>query len=177
MLTDPKLRSQVDALWDKFWTGGLSNPLDVIEQFSYLLFLKRLDDRENAAERQAKRKGTTYQPSVKKEMRWGYWTQMKAEEALSHLKNVVFPGLVELADVKSSFGDASRMKGAQCKINKAGLLIEACNLIDQMKIAEQNQDLRQGESVCLCWVTCSLRGAVDSSARRGTSSPCRVLSA
>jgi len=89
---------------------------------------------------QAKRKGTTYQPSVKKEMRWGYWTQMKAEEALSHLKNVVFPGLVELADVKSSFGEY--MKGAQCKINKAGLLIEACNLIDQMKIAEQNQDVQ-----------------------------------
>jgi type I restriction enzyme M protein len=109
-----------------------------------------LDDRENAAERQAKRKGTRYQPSVKREMRWGYWTQMKAEEALSHLKNVVFPGLVELADEKSSFGDASRMKGAQCKINKAGLpvlsnvegLIEACNLIDQMKIAEQNQDVQ-----------------------------------
>ena len=142
MLTDPKLRSQVDALWDKFWTGGLSNPLDAIEQFSYLLFLKRLDDRENAAERQAKRKGTTYQPSVKKEMRWGYWTQMKAEEALSHLKNVVFPGLVELSPtgVKSSFGEY--MKGAQCKINKAGLLIEACNLIDQMKIAEQNQDVQ-----------------------------------
>jgi len=36
MLTDPKLRSQVDALWDKFWTGGLANPLDAIEQFSYL---------------------------------------------------------------------------------------------------------------------------------------------
>ena len=65
---------------------------------------------------------------------------MKAEEALSHLKNVVFPGLVELADVKSSFGEY--MKGAQCKINKAGLLIEACNLIDQMKIAEQNQDVQ-----------------------------------
>jgi len=35
MLTDPKLRSQVDALWDKFWTGGLSNPLDAIERFLY----------------------------------------------------------------------------------------------------------------------------------------------
>ena len=35
MLTDPKLRSQVNALWDKFWTGGLSNPLDAIEQISY----------------------------------------------------------------------------------------------------------------------------------------------
>src|SRR5512133_695471 len=100
MLTDPKLRSQVDALWDKFWTGGLSNPLDAIEQFSYLLFLKRLDDRENAAERQAKRRADgggrgaaalrPYEPKIPKEMRWGYWTQMKAEEALSHLKNVVF---------------------------------------------------------------------------------------
>jgi hypothetical protein len=49
MLTDPKLRAQVDALWDKFWTGGLSNPLDAIEQFSYFLFtvpkafIRRLD--------------------------------------------------------------------------------------------------------------------------------------
>ena len=34
MLTDPKLRSQVDALWDKFWTGGLANPLDAIEQLT-----------------------------------------------------------------------------------------------------------------------------------------------
>ncbi len=114
--------------------------MDAIEQFSYLLFLKRLDDRENAAERQAKRKGMIYQPKVPKELRWGYWTQMKAEESLQHLKNVVFPKLVELADKKSSFGEY--MKGAQCKINKAGLLIEACNLIDQMKIAEQNQDVQ-----------------------------------
>src|SRR5215510_164853 len=140
MLTDPKLRSQVDALWDKFWTGGLANPLDAIEQFSYLLFLKRLDDRENAAERQAKRKGTAYQPKVPKEMRWGYWTQMKAEEALRHLKQVVFPNLVNLSDGGSSFGEY--MKGAECKISKASLLIEACNLIDQMKISEQNQDVQ-----------------------------------
>jgi hypothetical protein len=48
---------------------------------------------------------------VSKEMRWGYWTQMKAEEALSHLKNVAFPGLVELAPAgdKSSF--SGYMKG------------------------------------------------------------------
>ena len=139
MLTDPKLRAQVDALWDKFWTGGLANPLDAIEQFSYLLFLKRLDDRENASERQAKRKGIAYQPRVPAEMRWGFWTQMKAEEALKHLKTVVFPNLVSLGDEKSSFGEYK--KGAECKISKASLLIEACNLIDQMKISEQNQDI------------------------------------
>ena len=203
MLTDPKLRSQVDALWDKFWTGGLSNPLDAIEQFSYLLFLKRLDDRENAAERQAKRKGTAYQPkawaeqgrSLPKEMRWGYWTQMKAEEALSHLKSVVFPGLVNLAEDTSSF--AEYMKGAQCKaFGKAELpalsegsssdlcvlrpeaegLIEACNLIDQMKIAEQNQDVQGDASagsaqvyMSICWVTCSLPPVGD--LRRGAEHP------
>ncbi len=61
MFTDPKLHSQVDSLWEKFWTGGRANPLDAIEQFLYLLFLKQLEDRENAAERQAKRKGERYQ--------------------------------------------------------------------------------------------------------------------
>ncbi|MEJ5202009.1 MAG: type I restriction-modification system subunit M N-terminal domain-containing protein, partial [Anaerolineales bacterium] len=138
MLTDPKLRSQVDSLWDKFWTGGLANPLDAIEQFSYLLFLKRLDDRENAAEKQAKRKGTKYQPKVPKEMRWGYWTKFPAEEMLNHLKKVIFPQLSSLSDGDSSF--AEYMRGAECKINKPSLLVEAVNLIDEMKISEQNQD-------------------------------------
>src|SRR5919108_3037511 len=140
MLTDPKLRSQVDALWDKFWTGGLANPLDAIEQFSYLLFLKRLDDRENAAERQSKRKGITYQPKVPTEMRWGYWTKLKAEEALSHLKGEVFPWLRQLGESGSSF--EVYMKSAECKINRPSLLIEACNLIDQMQISQQNQDVQ-----------------------------------
>ena len=148
MLTDPKLRSQVDALWDKFWTGGLANPLDAIEQFSYLLFLKRLDDRENAAERQAKRKGTPYQPkawteqgrSLPPEMRWSVWKQMKADEMLKHLKAVIFPKLATLSDGDSSF--SQYMKGAECKINKPSLLVEAVNLIDEMRISEQNQDVQ-----------------------------------
>jgi len=138
MLTDPKLRSQVDALWDKFWTGGLTNPLDAIEQFSYLLFLKRLDDRENAAERQAKRKGTAYQSKIPQEMRWGVWKQKKAEEMLKHLKGEVFPWMAKLSNGESSFGQY--MRGAECKINKPSLLVEAVNLIDEMKISEQNQD-------------------------------------
>ena len=70
MLTDPQLRSQVDQLWDKLWTGGLSNPLDAIEQLSYLLFLKRLDDVEDQKERQAKRQGQLYMPAIPLELRW-----------------------------------------------------------------------------------------------------------
>jgi type I restriction enzyme M protein len=140
MLTEPKLRSQVDSLWDKFWTGGLANPLDAIEQFSYLLFLKQLEDRENAAERQAKRRGTAYEPRVPKEMRWSYWTQLKAEESLDHLKKQVFPNIVKLAAEQSSF--AQYMRNAECKISRPSLLIEACKLIDQMDISSQNQDVQ-----------------------------------
>lgn len=39
----PDIRPKVDALWNAFWTGGISNPLEVIEQITYLLFLRRLD--------------------------------------------------------------------------------------------------------------------------------------
>ena len=43
MLTG-EIRNQVDQIWNAFWSGGVSNPLSVIEQITYLLFIKRLDD-------------------------------------------------------------------------------------------------------------------------------------
>jgi len=142
MLTDPKLRSQVDSLWDKFWTGGLANPLDAIEQFSYLLFLKQLEDRENQAERQAKRRGEPWQSRVPKEMRWSYWSQLPAEASLDHLKKEVFPNIVNLAPSGEINSFGQYMRNAECKISKPSLLIEACKLIDQMDISSQNQDVQ-----------------------------------
>lgn len=52
-----ELRSKVDKLWETFWSNGISNPISVIEQISYLLFLKRLDDLELAKEKKARRTG------------------------------------------------------------------------------------------------------------------------
>src|SRR6266446_7040423 len=49
------IRNQIDALWNAFWTGGISNPLEVIEQITYLLFLKRLDDLHTLEENKASR--------------------------------------------------------------------------------------------------------------------------
>jgi len=140
MLTDPKLRSQVDQLWDKLWTGGLSNPLDAIEQLSYLFFLKRLDDVENRNERQAQRRGQLYLPRIPMEMRWGHWTHFKAEDALKHVKEEVFPWFKEMGEGGSSF--ERYMKNAEFKINKPSLLIEACQMINQMQISAQNQDVQ-----------------------------------
>ena len=135
MLTDPKLRSQVDALWDKFWTGGLSNPLDAIEQFSYLLFLKRLDDaRERSASGRPSAAGQPYQPAVPAEMRWGHWTQARGRRGAAAIsRRRSSPGSRTLGEAGSSF--ERYMENAECKINKPSLLIEACKLIDQMQIS------------------------------------------
>ena len=140
MLTSPKLKSQVDALWDKLWSGGLSNPMDAIEQFSYLLFFKRLDDAENLRERQASRRGNAYQAQIESDLRWGYWTKLPAKDALKHVKEQVFPSFKEMGGEGSSF--EQYMQNAEFKINKSTLLIEACNAIDEMQISSQNQDVQ-----------------------------------
>jgi len=53
------LRNQIDRLWDSFWSGGISNPLEVIEQITYLLFLRRLDELQQLEENKANRLGGT----------------------------------------------------------------------------------------------------------------------
>ena len=140
MLSDAKLKSQVDQLWDKFWTGGLTNPLDAIEQFSYLLFLKRIDEAENRKQRLAERLKKPYEPTLKPELRWSHWTNLAADEALRFLKETIFPALRKLGESDSSF--QLYMQNAECKINKPSLLIEACKLIDNMEIAQQQQDVQ-----------------------------------
>lgn len=54
-MINSQVRGQVDALWNAFWTGGISNPLEVIEQITYLLFLKRLDDLHTLEENKSAR--------------------------------------------------------------------------------------------------------------------------
>src|SRR5436190_4284892 len=141
MLTDTTLRSAVEALWDKLWSGGLANPLDAIEQLSFLLFLKRLDEREQDAERAAKLRGKKFKPIFPRaDLRWSQWTQLPADKALKHVKEAVFPFIKTLGGAGGSF--AAQMENAEFKINKPSLLIEACKAIDAMQISAQNQDVQ-----------------------------------
>ncbi len=56
-----ELKSKIDRIWDAFGSGGISNPLEVIEQITYLLFIRRLDDLHTAAENRARRTGQPIQ--------------------------------------------------------------------------------------------------------------------
>ena len=141
MLTDTTLRSAVEALWDKLWSGGLANPLDAIEQLSFLLFLKRLDEREQDSERAAKLRGKKFTPIFPSpDLRWSHWTHLPADKALKHVREAVFPFIKTLGGAGGSF--AAQMENAEFKINKPSLLIEACKAIDAMQISAQNQDVQ-----------------------------------
>lgn len=99
MLTDPALLSSIKSLWDKLWSGGLNNPLDAIEQLSFLLFLKRLDEQEEDAVRQARLRKQPYTPFFPdEELRWSHWTKLEAKKAHEIVRDKVFPFIKKLGE-------------------------------------------------------------------------------
>ena len=77
-----ELKSQVDKIWEAFWTGGVSNPMSVIEQFTYLLFIRRLDEQELLEEKKANMIGIAVEnPSFapdQQELRWHNFKNLEA---------------------------------------------------------------------------------------------------
>jgi len=147
VLTDNDLKSKIDALWNKMRDGGLPNPLDSIEQLSFLLFMKRLDEEETRREQQANRRGIPYQSvfvdkdgTPKPEYRWSEWTQRTGDDALRFVKAEVFPFIKGVGGTTSGF--AQHMANAEFKINKPTLLQDACASIDALKVSQQNQDVQ-----------------------------------
>ncbi|MCK6543006.1 type I restriction-modification system subunit M [bacterium] len=142
MLTNPDLKSKIDSLWDKFWSGGIANPITAIEQMSYLIFLKRLEDMDNARAAAAKRRNETYRSVFhgNKECRWSHWSQLPGDQMLKHVRDKVFDFLREVGGETSTF--TQHMEDAVFVIPKASLLQEAVKIIDDMHISEQNVDVQ-----------------------------------
>ena len=83
-----ELKSKVDKIWETFWTGGITNPLEVIEQFTYLLFIKNLDEIETRKESEALLLGFPYIgmfPANRQALRW---SRFKNEEATQMYQTV-----------------------------------------------------------------------------------------
>ena len=116
-----KLKGQVDRLWEQFWTGGISNPLSVIEQISFLIFARMLDMSEARNERRWKRKnpgkdfpGELFSPKTQ-HLRWSQLKQEgDAETMLAVVRDELFPRMKTLAAKDSAFG--RYLKDAQLMI-------------------------------------------------------------
>lgn len=115
MLTG-KIRNDIDKLWEKFWTGGITNPLTVIEQISYLMFARMLDMQEDVAERKANRTGKAFDrlfPNTPEGqlLRWKNFRNMSGKELHKHLKNEVYPYFAKLGK-KSEYTDGLGEEGS-----------------------------------------------------------------
>lgn len=135
------LKSKVDSLWDSFWSGGISNPLEVLEQITYLLFLKRLDDLQTLAENKASQLGEPIESPVfpsgsddrgrpYEDMRWSHLKNMAPAEMFTVMSEHVFPFLRALGAEGSTY--AAHMQDATFTIPTAGLLAKAVDGINDI---------------------------------------------
>ena len=162
---NPELKSKIDQLWNKFWSGGISNPLTAIEQITYLLFMKRLDELDQKRQADAEWTGEKYtskfegtwippeernwpvaeqRPIDKRTLRWGEFKRMQAEEMLQHVQGKVFPFLKDLNGAESNF--THHMKNAVFIIPKPALLVEAVKTIDEIFEVMEKDSRENGQA-------------------------------
>jgi type I restriction enzyme M protein len=128
-------------LWDRFWSGGIANPLTAIEQMSYLIFMKRLEDLDTIHQKRASARKEQYKSIFEghENCRWSQWKHLNAVDMLNHVQVTVFPFIKELHNGDDTLY-SQYMKDAVFVIPKASLLQEAVAIIDEMNITERNQD-------------------------------------
>lgn len=150
-----QLKSLIASLWQNFWEGGIANPLTAIEQITYLLFMKRLDDLETKRERDAEWTGEEYTSRFKgqfkipgsnetidkNELRWSVFKHKPADEMLMHVQMKVFPFLKELNGGTSPF--TKHMANAVFIMPKASLLVSAINIVEDI-FKEIEKDATEG---------------------------------
>jgi type I restriction enzyme M protein len=142
-------RNQVDQIWNAFWSGGVSNPLSVIEQITYLLFIKRLDDLQTLEEKKAETlgipierhifpKGKDKQGRAYADLRWSHFKNFEPREMMEVVADHVFPFLRSLGEEGSSYG--KHMKDARLGFSNAALLAKAVAMLDSIEM--ENRDTK-----------------------------------
>ncbi len=142
-MLDAELKSKINLLWNKFWSGGISNPLHAIEQMSYLIFMKQLEDEDVSREQNAKLLGNQFVSIFQgnENCKWSVWTEYPAEQMLEHVRDNVFPFLRKLNGWENSIY-SKYMEHSSFMIPTASLLVEAVKIINDMHIKEQNRDTK-----------------------------------
>jgi type I restriction enzyme M protein len=141
------LRSQIDGIWNSFWSGGISNPLEVMEQLTYLLFLKRLDDLQTLDENRANRLGEPLTRTIfpagsddkdrpYRDYRWSRFKNMAPAEMYAVVGEHVFPFLRTLGGEGSTY--ATHMRDARFTIPTPGLLQKAVDGLDGVPMVDRD---------------------------------------
>jgi type I restriction enzyme M protein len=128
-----ELKSQVDKIWDAFWTGGISNPLSVIEQFTYLLFIRRLDERQLLEEKKANLIGIPVKNAIftpqQKELRWSSFKNKDPESMFELFTKPVVDNMTVFDHMKQVGNSAGVFAEF---MSKANFIIATPRLLDQV---------------------------------------------
>ena len=141
-----QLKSQVDKIWNTFWTGGISNPLTVIEQFTYLLFIRRLDEIQLVKEKQASMTKQPIKEPVYQEnfypFRWGRFKNLEPQTMFDLFTRpsiegmTVFEHMKTIGDEGGVFGEF--MKGATFMIGTPRLLDQVVQMMDKIQMEDRD---------------------------------------
>ena len=161
------IKTRIDQIWNTFWTGGISNPLEVIEQITYLLFIRRLDDlhtlEENKSTRIKKPMERRIFPSGKdgigkgggrssEDLRWSRLKHFSPAEMYSVVGEHVFPFLRKLGGDDSTY--SQHMKDARFTIPTPALLSKVVDMLDQVPM--DDRDTKGDVYEYMCWRRSSL---------------------
>lgn len=137
-----ELKSKIDKVWEAFWTGGLSNPITVIEQMTYLLFIRRLDDIHTQREQKAAFLKTKLEQPIfsedQYELRWSYFKNSDPEVMykLFNKENGVFDFLKNMGATDTAFSNF--MKGATFMIPTPRLLAQVVDMLSAINMEDRD---------------------------------------
>jgi type I restriction enzyme M protein len=142
-----EIKSKIDSIWNDFWAGGVANPLSVMEQMTYLLFIKRLDDLHTLEERKSQ---TLKQPMERRifpegndekgrpfdDLRWSRFKHFEASEMMTVVDEHVFPFLRNLGAEGSSYG--KHMRDARLGFSNPALLAKVVDKLDKIPMEDRD---------------------------------------
>jgi type I restriction enzyme M protein len=146
-----EIKSKVDRIWDTMWSGGISNPLSVIEQLTYLLFIKRLDELHTLREAKAARTGKPIEEPVftpeQDSIRWSSFKEAAPEKMFETVRDEVFPFIKSLGKNggDEAEGDSTyshHMKDALFMMPTARVL---ANVVDQLDSIDMSDSDTKGD--------------------------------
>ncbi|MBI3867055.1 MAG: SAM-dependent DNA methyltransferase [Verrucomicrobia bacterium] len=137
MITGP-LRSKIDKLWLEFFAGGITNPLTVIEQISFLMFARLVDVQETRREKMASKTGKNGSqrafPADRQHLRWSHFRNESGDKMIAIVRDELFPFFREEVSKRTALG--KYLEGAQCLVPKASLMVTAVNLIEELPLTQ-----------------------------------------
>ena len=127
-----ELKNKIDGLWEIFWTGGLTNPLDVIEEITYLMFIRDLDQTDNTRQKESIMLGIPYQSMFAENdhLKWSVLRDKPAEVMYQTIMAEVFPFIKTLNGNSGSY--AKYMADAIFKVPTPQLLEKIITSLDEL---------------------------------------------